>query len=433
MTQLGFSLFTGGPAEAATVAVDGRTEIVRGPGFTFGAEAGETRTVSFTQIEFPGTTVRSFPFEDRGVATLQLVDQRLDDGAGTLFDRDGDGRIESVTLSQELQPEAIQRVDVSVLDGDLLTLADVPEANIMLDDRSAAGAFTILGARGGNVATGGGADAVTVATADDGTGQFTLQTAAGDDTAVLDSGPFFQGSALASLGAGNDTLQVAGPSGFAPPIQIFDRPAAVAAADATAAGTSAADAATGAGTDAAGVAGGTAPGSTGTADASTSIFPSPLGTSGRLDVIAEGGGGVDRFVMVDVDATLAGGPDADTIDVGAGSFTTVDPGPGADTVILRPGAIATVTTARGETGKTPDDADTLRFEGVSPGSAMVRLDGFPAGTTARVEVEASGEDAQPGVIEGRLVISGPGDADPDIINLVGVDSGPLDSLTVIFG
>lgn len=431
MAQLSFSPFAGGPVDAATVAIDGRTELVRGSAFTFGAATGETRTVSFTQIEFPGTTGRSFPFEDRGVATLRLVDQQFDDDAGGLFDRDGDGHVESVTLRQELQPVAIQRVDVSAFDGDLLTLADLPEANVVLDDHPAAGVLAILGARGGSVVA-GGADVVTVATANDGTGHFTLQTAGGDNTAELDSGPFFQGRALAALGAGNDTLQVAGPGGFAPPIQIFDRPAVIAATDVTATGAPAADAVTGAGTDAAGGMSGTAPGSIDTADASTSVFPSPLGTSGRLDRIAEGGGG-DRFVMVDVDATLAGGPDADTIDIGTGSFTIVDPGPGADTVILRPGAAATVTIARGETGTAPDDADTLRFEGASPGSATVRLDGFPAGTTVHIDVAAPGNDAQPGVTEGRLVIDSPGDAAPDIINLVGVDSGPLDSLTVIFG
>lgn len=424
MARLLFSPIAGGGARSATFVVDGRTETAPGPDFDFATAGG--LDVAFVQFDFPGNPVRSFPFDPLPVASLRLTDQPLPDPGTSLFDRDGDGRFERAAL--DLNPgHAIPRVEIGAFEGDFLTLSGWRDVGLDFATHQDDAAVAILGAEDASIALGAGDEELTVATADSGNGLITVAAAGGGDVVRLQAGGSYHGQALVSLGNGDDLLQVeaSGDGG----VRILADPFAATAAD----GTAGDGAAAARSSPDAVISSTTVSGSADAAAAGTTIFP-PVpaqAPGGSFALAADGGQGDDRFVLASADATVSAGPGDDSIELGAASRATVAPGPGADTVVLRADAVATIVVARGETGDDVATADTLRFVGANPGpaGATVQLAGYGPGASARIETDA-GTDGASSADTARLVVADP--SGTDVVQLVGIDTTPLDALSVAF-
>lgn len=486
MPRLAFSLFSGGPAQSATVLVDGNVQVVDGPVFDFTSGEGATFSeVAFTRINFPTRVIAVSPFDSTGsVAQLNFSSQALPAGVSGPLDVNGDGILDSTTLRLNQTFGGPPRVDISAFAGDALQLSGWQQTNVDLGANQQGGSISISGPREGTVNTGAGADTVSVATATDGTGLFTISTDGGSDAVRLDVGQFYQGQALVALGDGNDRLQATGPAETTTPtspvvplgssIATSSAPAESTAAAGTAADTGIATTAeatptgvvqsagtlpidqmaqtTGAAaqptdqtaqaTDQAAQtagAGTTGQATTGAAQAvnvptveASSIFPPffpPSGTTPGLAMVADGGAGADRFILSNLTATVTGGEGNDSVDLGNRTTATVTPGLGQDTVTIHEGASGTVVIGRGETGPDLATADTLRFEG--PGATLnttLALTGF----SPQANVVLQAFDSSPTLDEASVIVTDPTNNTTDVIQLLGVNSSPLDALSIVF-
>lgn len=405
MAELTFTLDAQGPAESLIARIAGRTEVLQGPSFTLGGAAAGLSSVTVTQVDFGRHSVTGYPFGD-GLATLEVLDQPVA-GAGALLDPDGDGRLETLAFRLN-QPGSVAAVGVQAFDGDRLLLQGWERVDLALAAKTAPGAVEIAGAARGALVTGPAADTLHVATAGYGSGEFTILTQGGNDDVRIDAGFGYSGRASVALGGGNDSLVVTRAPG--------DGGYRILAAGAEAAGASA-------GADMA-VAG------SGGASASSLIYPPYAPAAARLTVVADGGEGADHLSLSNAVAAVGGGPGNDVITLGPGTVAEVRPGAGADTVVIGYGAETTVTIAAGETGSDPATADTIRFNGGLPSDTVLRLGGYSPGAAAELVRDApAGGGFQP-VVAARLVVRD--GADTDMVNLIGVNTGPLDALTVVF-
>ncbi|HEX2114927.1 MAG TPA: hypothetical protein VHM01_11030 [Alphaproteobacteria bacterium] len=411
MAGIAFSLFAGGLAQRATVAIDGRTEILPGPSFSFASSGAPVTQTSFQQIDFPGRVLTAPPFGDPSVATLTINDRPA--GAASPFDVDGDGRIDTVNFTLNPAVSVSPQIAVTAADADLVTLSGWPTVNLDLADQSSAIAFDLEGAREGLFNFGAADDALTIETGS-GTGLLQVASGSGDDAVDLTSSSFYSGTAQVALGDGDDTLRIARDDGdfrilaTSSGAETAPQPAAVADTPVSTGATSTASA------------------------ANPTIFP-PVGNGRMLDIVADGGAGADRFTLSDVSGRVSGGAGADIFEVDRAEALTIQPGAGADTVVLRNGASATIEIARADTGTTASAADTLRFSATSVSSSTVELSGFAPGSSARIVPDAPLPTAsfQP-VQHARLFIDEPGAATPQLVELIGVNTDPVEGLTVLF-
>lgn len=472
MPRLAFSLFSGGPAQSATVLVDGNVQVVDGPVFDFtSGEDSAFSEVAFTRINFPTRVIAVSPFDNTGsVAQLNFSSQALPAGVSGPLDVNGDGILDSTTLRLNQTFGGPPRVDISAFEGDALQLSGWQQTNVDLGANQQGGSVSISGPREGTVNTGAGADTVSVATATDGTGLFTISTNGGSDAVRLDVGQFYQGQALVALGDGNDRFQATGPAetnvvpGPVVPLGSSSATSSAPAESTAAAGTTAdtgtattAEATPTGAVQSAGTlpidqvaqttdqaaqtadAGTTGRATTGTAQEvnvptveASSIFPPffpPSGTTPGLALVADGGAGADRFILSNLTATVTGGEGNDSVDLGDRTTATVTPGLGQDTVTIHEGASGTVVVGRGETGPDLASADTLRFEG--PGATLnttLALAGFSP--DANVVIQSF--DSSPTLDEASIIVTDPTNNTTDVIQLLGVNTGPLDALSIVF-